>query len=53
MAESSRRDILARAVIDAWAHNEPDGMLLRALYEECGMSPEDALATIRRTQGER
>jgi hypothetical protein len=39
----TRREILARAVIKAWRDGKPDGLLLRALYQECGMSKEDAI----------
>lgn len=36
-AEPTRREILARAVVDAWRNGEPTGLLLSALYQECGM----------------
>lgn len=49
-SEPTRREFLARAVVDAWRRNEPDGMLLIELYKECGMSEEDARATLKKLQ---
>lgn len=36
-SEPTRREILARAVVNAWRNGEPTGLLLSALYQECGM----------------
>jgi len=42
----TRKHVLARAVVSAWKNNEPFGLLLNALYRECGMSKGVAHAEV-------
>lgn len=39
---SKDAEIYAAAIVSAWQHGEPDGLLLVALYVACGMSQEAA-----------
>jgi hypothetical protein len=43
---SKRAEILAKAVVSAWQHGVGDGWLLVALYQECGMTREAAIAEV-------
>lgn len=47
----TRRKTLARAVVSAWRNGEPYGLLLNALYRECGMSKGAAHAEVEFMKG--